>query len=145
MKVRLKRQTTWGCIRHFNVYKNGCYQGKLFNNISYNLEVSIGDQLEFREGFLCIPQKINVTAETKEITITTTKQISELFSAFLLLFLALSLLIFPVRSLFLFATAEVIIFFLLSALFRYRSYQFNIANDQPSTTFLKNKTPLKLL
>lgn len=146
MKVRLKRQTTWGCIRHFNIYKNGRYQGKLFNNIVLDLEVSEGDQLEFKDGICSIPKKIHVTSDIKEITITTTKNISHLFSAFLLLFLALSLLAFPLYSLTLFMLAEILIFSLLSTIFRYRSYEFSIANTpQPVKTFFKQKAPLKSL
>lgn len=145
MKINLKRQTTWGCVRHFKVYKNGSYQGKLFNNISTELEVTKGDILEFREGFFRFSQKIEVTDDTKEVTITTTKHIQQLFTLFILLFLVLSLLIFSIKSLALFLIAEVSIFLFLNFLFRYRSYQFSVETQRPFRSLLQSVSPIRLI
>ncbi len=126
MKIILKRQTTWGCVRHFIVYKNGVKQGRLFNNITTEIEAEIGDILEFREGLFHFSQKIKVSSDTKEITISNTNQIKRLFSLFIMLFIAISLLSLSITSLKMFLFTEVSAFILLNHLFRYRSYNFNI-------------------
>ncbi|WP_086312962.1 hypothetical protein [Candidatus Enterococcus palustris] len=126
MKINLKRQTTWGCVRHFIVYKNGVKQGKLFNNITTEIDAEIGDTLEFREGLFRFSQKIKVNSETKEILISNTNQIKRLFSLFIILFIAISLLSLSIASLKVFLFTEISAFILLNHLFRYRSYNFNI-------------------
>ncbi|MGM0217069.1 hypothetical protein IGI43_000147 [Enterococcus sp. AZ126] len=141
MKINLKRQTTWGCVRHFIVYKNGVKQGKLFNNITTELEVKVGDTLEFREGLFRFSQKIYVTSETKEITITNTNDIKRLFSLFIILFLAISLLSLSIASLKIFLFTELSAFILLNHLFRYRSYVFNI---EPLDSLLSDVSGVEL-
>lgn len=141
MKINLKRQTTWGCVRHFIVYKNGVKQGKLFNNITTELEVKVGDSLEFREGLFRFSQKIYVTSETKEITITNTNDIKRLFSLFIILFLAISLLSLSIASLKIFLFTELSAFILLNHLFRYRSYVFNI---EPLNSLLSDVSGVEL-
>lgn len=138
MKITLKRQTTWGCVRHFSVYKNGSYQGKLFNNISTELDAQAGDTLEFREGSLRFSQKIKITPETDEITITNTNHIKQLFFLFIILFLAISLICLSIESLKLFLFTEITTFILLNQLFRYRSYQFSVETHHPIRSFLKS-------
>lgn len=132
MKIILKRQTTWGCVRHFIVYKNGVKQGKLFNNITAEVDVEPGDTLEFREGLFRFSQKINVTSQTKEVLITNTNQIKRLFSLFIILFLAISLFSFSIASLQMFLFTEISAFILLNQLFRYRSYSFNVEPSPPT-------------
>lgn len=141
MKINLKRQTTWGCVRHFIVYKNGVKQGKLFNNITTELEVKVGDTLEFREGLFRFSQKIYITSETKEITITNTNDIKRLFSLFIILFLAISLLSLSIASLKIFLFTELSAFILLNHLFRYRSYVFNI---EPLDSLLSDVSGVEL-
>ncbi|WP_430603947.1 hypothetical protein IGJ02_001531 [Enterococcus sp. DIV0724b] len=126
MKISLKRKTTWGCVRHFVIYKNGVKQGKLFNNIVTEIDVEIGDILDFRESFFYFSQKINVTSETKEIIIANSKQIRHLFSLCIILFLSLSLLSLSIASLNLFLFTEISSFLFLNLLFRYHSYRFSI-------------------
>ncbi|MBO0469125.1 hypothetical protein JZO66_01110 [Enterococcus sp. DIV0242_7C1] len=145
MKIVLKRQTTWGCVRHFSVYKNGDYQGKLFNNFSTELEVNEGDTLEFREGLFRFSQKIKVTSDTKEVTITNTNQIQQLFALFITLFLAISLISLSIDSLKIFFFVEMISFGVLSQLFRYRSYRFSVEPEQPIRSFLKNTMTTKII
>lgn len=131
MKINLKRQTTWGCVRHFIIYKNGVKQGKLFNNITTEIDVTVGDTLEFREGLFRFSQKIKITSQTKEIVISNTHQIKHLFSLFIILFLAISLLSLSIASLKIFLFTEISAFILLNHLFRYRSYNFDIEPIDP--------------
>lgn len=145
MKIKLKRQTTWGCVRHFSIYKNGIYQGKLFNNLPTELEVAIGDRLEFREGLFRFSQKIKVTPQTEEIIITNTKRLQQLFTLFIILFLAISLSCLAVDSLKIFLFTEFVAFVVLNQLFRYRSYQFNVATYQPIRSFFKEVVPIKFI
>lgn len=145
MKINLKRQTTWGCVRHFSVYKNGEYQGKLFNNILSELDVTVGDTLEFREGIFRFSQKIKVASDTKEVTITNTNQIQQLFSLFIILFLAISLASLSIDSLNVFLFTEVSAFIVLNQLFRYRSYQFNVETHKPVRSFFKELTMTKMI
>ncbi|MBO0423613.1 hypothetical protein [Enterococcus plantarum] len=145
MNIKLKRQTTWGCVRHFSVYKNGVYQGKLFNNISIELNVTVGDILEFREGLFRFSQKVNITPDTEEVTITTTNQIQQLFSLFIILFLAISLASLSIDSLNIFLMTEVSAFVVLNQLFRYRSYQFNVETHNPIRSFFKEGTTTKTI
>lgn len=145
MKLTLKRQTTWGCVRHFSLYKNGMYQGKLFNNISTEVDVEVGDTLEFREGILRFSQKIKVTPETEEITITNTNHIQQLFALFIILFLAISLVSFSIESLKIFLFAEITAFTILHQLFRYRSYQFNVETHRPIRSFFKEVATTKTI
>ncbi|EOI00340.1 hypothetical protein UAY_01443 [Enterococcus moraviensis ATCC BAA-383] len=145
MKINLKRQTTWGCVRHFSVYRNGTYQGKLFNNISTELDVNVGDTLEFREGSLRFSQKIKITPETDEITITNTNHIQQLFSLFIILFLAISLISLSIESLSLFLFTEITAFVLLNQLFRYRSYQFSVETHHPIKSFFKDVVAPKII
>ncbi|MBM7688315.1 hypothetical protein BCR24_05555 [Enterococcus ureilyticus] len=141
MKIKLKRQTTWGCVRYFSVYKNGTYQGKLFNNISTELEVAVGDTLEFREGIFRFSQKIKVTSKTEEVTITNTNHLQQLFTLFLMLFLVISLASLTIDSLKIFLLIEFITFIILNQLFRYRSYQFNVETHR---SFFKEVAPTKI-
>ncbi|MTD38802.1 hypothetical protein GIX45_09185 [Erwinia sp. CPCC 100877] len=138
MKITLKRQTTWGCVRHFSVYKNGQYQGKLFNNLPKELVVETGDVLEFKEGLFRFSQKIRVNGKTEEIIITNTHQLQQLFTLFILLFLAISLIGLTIKSLTGFVVIELSTFALLNQLFRYRSYQFNVEPQTPLRSFIKN-------
>ncbi|MHC5229080.1 hypothetical protein ACYSNW_12425 [Enterococcus sp. LJL99] len=126
MKIKLKRQTTWGSVRYFTIYKNGVKQGKLFNSLSTDLEVEVGDVLEFREGLFKFCKKVVITNETKEVIISTTESIQQLFLTFTLSFLALSFLCYSIDSLKIFLFAEVSIFLLLNHLFRHLSYRFII-------------------
>lgn len=145
MKIILKRQTTWGCVRHFTVYRNGLYQGKLFNNISTELDVTVGDTLEFKEGIFRFSKKIKVTPETKEVTITNTNHIQQLFTLFILLFLAISLASLSIDSLNVFLFTEITAFALLNQLFRYRSYQFNVETHHPIRSFFKETRITKFI
>lgn len=126
MKIKLKRQTTWGSVRYFTIYKNGVKQGKLFNSLSTDLEVEVGDVLEFREGLFKFCKKVVITNETKEVIISTTESIQQLFLIFTISFLALSFLCYSIDSLKIFLFAEVSIFLLLNHLFRHLSYRFII-------------------
>ncbi|MEI5988685.1 hypothetical protein A5881_000172 [Enterococcus termitis] len=134
MNILLKRQTSWGCVRHFRIYKNGVAKGKLFNNIPINLEVEPGDILEFREGLFYMSQKINITSETKEITITNTNRIQNLFYLFILLFLTISLFSLFIDSLKIFLATELSALLSLNLIFRYHSYTFHIEPEQKSIT-----------
>ena len=124
MKIKLKRQTTWGSVRYFTIYKNGVKQGKLFNSLSTDLDVNVGDVLEFREGLFKFCKKVVITKETKEVIISTTDNIQQLFLIFTLSFLAVSLLCYSIDSLKIFLFAEISIFLLLNHLFRHLSYRF---------------------
>lgn len=126
MKINLKRQTTWGSVRYFTIYKNGVKQGKLFNSLSTDLEVKVGDVLEFREGLFKFCKKVTITNETKEVIISTTESVQQLFLIFIVSFLALSFCCYSIDSLKLFLFAEVSIFLLLNHLFRHLSYRFII-------------------
>ncbi|WP_348923025.1 hypothetical protein [Enterococcus rotai] len=143
MKIKLQRQTTWGCVRHFTVYKNGIQQGKLFNNIPTELDVEIGDTLEFREGIFRFSQKIIVTPEIKEVSITNSNHLQQLFALFITLFLAISLLSLSIESLQVFLVIEFTAFIFLNHLFRYRSYQFSVETSQPLRSLLKSITSAK--
>ncbi|ALS00765.1 hypothetical protein ATZ33_05085 [Enterococcus silesiacus] len=144
MKIKLQRQTTWGCVRHFTVYKNGIQQGKLFNNIPTELEVKTGDTLEFREGIFRFSQKIIVTPDIKEVSITNSNHLQQLFALFIILFLAISLLCLSIDSLNVFLAIEVATFVILNHLFRYRSYQFSVETSQPLRSLLKSLTSAKV-
>lgn len=124
MKVKLTRQTTWGSIRYFTVYKNGIKQGKLFNNLPTNVEVNVGDVLEFREGLFKFCKKVVITKETKEVIISTTERIQQLFLIFILAFSIFSFVCYSIDSLNIFLFSEFSIFLLLNHLFRHLSYRF---------------------
>lgn len=145
MKINLKRQTTWGCVRHFSVYKNGKYYGKLFNNISTEIDVIIGDTLEFREGFFRFSQKVKITSDTEEVLITNTNHIQHLFTLFIILFLAVSLVSLSIDSLEIFLFTEILSFAVLNQLFRYRSYQFSVETHHPIRSFFKESTTTKMI
>ncbi|WP_086444387.1 hypothetical protein [Candidatus Enterococcus lemimoniae] len=143
MKINLKRQTTWGCVRYFTVYKNGIRQGNLFNNIPTEMDVELGDTLEFREGLFRFSQKVVVTTETKEISITNSYRLQQLFSLFIILFLAISLLCLSINSIQVFLAVEITSFVILNHLFRYRSYQFNVETNRPIQSLLKSISGIK--
>jgi hypothetical protein len=145
LKITLKRQTTWGCVRHFSVYKNGHYQGRLFNNLPKELVVEPGDTVEFKEGLFRFSQKIQVNADMEEITITNTNQLQQLFTLFILLFLAVSLVSLTIQSLTGFLAIEFSTFALLNQLFRYRSYQFNVEAQSQLPSFIKNPIKTKVI
>ncbi|OTN90295.1 hypothetical protein A5819_002794 [Enterococcus sp. 7E2_DIV0204] len=143
MKINLKRQTTWGCVRYFTVYKNGIRQGNLFNNIPTEMDVELGDTLEFREGLFRFSQKVVVTTDTKEISITNSYRLQQLFSLFIILFLAISLLCLSINSIQVFLAVEITSFVILNHLFRYRSYQFNVETNRPIQSLLKSISGIK--
>ncbi|ALS38176.1 hypothetical protein ABID30_000130 [Enterococcus rotai] len=143
MKINLKRQTTWGCVRYFTVYKNGIRQGNLFNNIPTEMDVELGDTLEFREGLFRFSQKVVVTTDTKEISITNSYRLQQLFSLFIILFLAISLLCLSINSIQVFLAVEITSFVILNYLFRYRSYQFNVETNRPIKSLLKSISGIK--
>ncbi len=143
MKINLKRQTTWGCVRYFTVYKNGIRQGNLFNNIPTKMDVELGDTLEFREGLFRFSQKVVVTTDTKEISITNSYRLQQLFSLFIILFLAISLLCLSINSIQVFLAVEITSFVILNHLFRYRSYQFNVETNRPIQSLLKSISGIK--
>ena len=143
MKIKLKRQTTWGCVRYFTVYKNGIRQGNLFNNIPTEMDVELGDTLEFREGLFRFSQKVVVTTDTKEISITNSYRLQQLFSLFIILFLAISLLCLSINSIQVFLAVEITSFVILNHLFRYRSYQFNVETNRPIQSLLKSISGIK--
>lgn len=143
MKINLKRQTTWGCVRYFTVYRNGIRQGNLFNNIPTEMDVELGDTLEFREGLFRFSQKVVVTTDTKEISITNSYRLQQLFSLFIILFLAISLLCLSINSIQVFLAVEITSFVILNHLFRYRSYQFNVETNRPIQSLLKSISGIK--
>ncbi|MBO0440244.1 hypothetical protein [Candidatus Enterococcus ikei] len=126
MNISLKRQTPWGCMRHFVIYKNGIKQGKLFNNIVTEIEVEDGDVLSFKEGYFYFSKTIKIESETKEVVIVNNNHIKQLFSLFIILFLAISLLTFSITSLKGFISTEIASFYILNLLFRYYSYSFKL-------------------
>lgn len=135
MKIKLKRQTTWGCVRYFSIYKNGVLQGKLFNNIGTELEVEAGDTLEFREGLFQFSQKMIVSPSMTEITITNSKNLQPLFLKLISLFLLISFFALSIQSLGVFLAVEIGIFLFLNHVFRHQSYQFQIEGYQKTHTF----------
>ena len=126
MKIKLKRQTTWGSVRYFTIYKNSIKQGKLFNSLSTDLEVEVGDVIEFREGPFKFCKKVIITDKTKEIIISTTNHIQQLFLLFSIFFLLISSFCFSIDSFRIFIVSEISIFMLLNHLFRHLSYQFQV-------------------
>lgn len=143
MKVKLMRQTTWGTIRYFTIYKNGISQRKLFNNIPVNLDVNVGDVLEFREGLFKFCNKIVITEETKEVIIQTTNQMKQLFLLFIFSFLAVSLVSYSLTSLRLFLFTEVSAFMILHHLFRHFSYFFIIQPAPVKKSAILHSTYIK--
>ncbi|MBP2099705.1 hypothetical protein [Enterococcus rivorum] len=135
MKITLRRQTTWGCVRYFSLYKNGTYQGKLFNNIATELEVDAGDKIEFREGLFQFSQKMIVSPSMTEITITNSKNLQPLFLKFITLFLLVSFFALSIHSLGVFLAVELVTFLLLNHVFRHQSYQFQIEGYQKTHSF----------
>lgn len=74
MKITLTRKTSaWGALRYFTFYKNGVHQGKLFTNVPIEIEADHGDVLTFYEGWFQFYRRIEVTEDTKEITIINSK------------------------------------------------------------------------
>lgn len=143
MEINLKRQTTWGCVRYFTVYKNGIRQGNLFNNISTKIDVEVGDTLEFREGLFRFSQKVIITSDTKEISITNSHRLQQLFALFITLFLAISVLCLSIESITIFLAVELTSFVILNQVFRYRSYQFNVQTSRPLHTLFKSISGIK--
>lgn len=135
MDIKLKRQTTWGCVRYFSIYKNGDLQGKLFNNITNKIEAEAGDVLEFREGLFRFSQKVVVSPNMTEVTITNTNNLQQLFFKFITLFLLVSALSLSIPSLFIFLVVELVTFLFLSHIFRHQSYQFQIEGYQKTHSF----------
>jgi hypothetical protein len=140
MNIHLKRQTSWGCVRHFSIYKNGIAQGKLFNNIPVDLAVEPGDILEFKEGLFYTSQKITITSASTEILITNTNRIQHLFYLFIFLFLTVSLVGLYLASIKIFLMTEISTLFMLNLFFRYRSYLFQI---DPGDTLPEELTHLE--
>jgi len=76
MKITLTRKTSaWGALRYFTFYKNGVHQGKLFTNVPIEIEADPGDVLTFYEGWFQFYRRIEVTEDTKEITIINSKKL----------------------------------------------------------------------
>lgn len=135
MKITLRRQTTWGCVRHFSIYKNGDYQGKLFNTIATEVAVEVGDQLEFREGLFQFSQKMIVSANMTEITITNAKNIQQLLLKCMTLFLFVSCFALFINSFVLFLVIELASLLFLNRVFRQLSYHFQIDEYQGNHSF----------
>lgn len=80
MKITLTRKTSaWGALRYFTFYKNGVHQGKLFTNVPIEIEADPGDVLTFYEGWFQFYRRIEVTEDTKEITIINSKKLQHVF------------------------------------------------------------------
>ncbi len=55
------------------------HQGKLFTNVPIEIEADPGDVLTFYEGWFQFYRRIEVTEDTKEITIINSKRIATRF------------------------------------------------------------------
>lgn len=130
MELILKRQTHWGCVRHFTIYKNGVRQGRLFNGVSTTIEAEAGDTLEFREGLFHFCRKITVKPTMKEIVIKNSNNLLQLLLSFIFLFLVASACLFTIDSLIIFSLSEALVLLALTHIFRYSSYQFHLDSQE---------------
>lgn len=126
MKIKLKKQTLWGCMKPLTVYINDTKQGKLFNCISMELDVQPGDEISFKEGPLPTFKKIEVSSYTKEIVITNSNNLQQLFLKFMLLFLVLFASCLLIQSMLTFSALGIALLIGFMYLFRVQSYRFEV-------------------
>lgn len=126
MKIKLKKQTHWGCMKPLTVYVNDKKQGKLFNCISMELDVQSGDEISFKEGPLPTFKKIEVSSYTKEIVITNSNNLQQLFVKLMLLFLILFASCLLIQSMITFSALGVALLLGFLYLFRVQSYRFEV-------------------
>ncbi|MGC6769962.1 hypothetical protein ACYSNR_12055 [Enterococcus sp. LJL128] len=126
MKIKIKKETHWGCLKPLNVYVNDEKRGKLFNCISLNLDVQPGDEISFKEGPFPAFKKIEVAPHTKEIVIKNSNNLQPLFVKFLLLFFVFVISCLVIQSMLFFAAFVIALFLGFVSIFRLQSYQFEI-------------------
>ncbi|MGC3569630.1 hypothetical protein ACPTE7_14230, partial [Enterococcus faecalis] len=104
--------------------KNGVHQGKLFTTVPIEIEADPGDVFTFYEGWFQFYRRIEVTEDTKEITIIYSKKLQHVFYTCVVLFLILSLLFRSAQYLSTFIIAEILIYSGIQWLFRQQTYHF---------------------
>lgn len=139
MKITLTRKTSaWGALHYFTFYKNGVHQGKLFTNVPIEIEADPGDVLTFYEGWFQFYRRIEVTEDTKEITIINSKKLQHVFYTCVVLFLILTLLFLSAQKLSTFIIAEILIYSGIQWLFRQQTYHFTVKKKtEPFASYSK--------
>ncbi|EEU72329.1 MULTISPECIES: hypothetical protein [Enterococcus] len=141
MKITLTRKTSaWGALRYFTFYKNGVHQGKLFTNVPIEIEADHGDVLTFYEGWFQFYRRIEVTEDTKEITIINSKKLQHVFYTCVVLFLILTLLFLSAQKLSTFIIAEILIYSGIQWLFRQQTYHFTVKKKTESFASYSKKS-----
>ena len=96
-----------------------------FTNVPIEIEADPGDVLTFYEGWFQFYRRIEVTEDTKEITIINSKNCN-MFYTCVVLFLILTLLFLSAQKLSTFIIAEILIYSGIQWLFRQQTYHFTV-------------------
>ncbi|MCB5950545.1 hypothetical protein LI951_00535 [Enterococcus sp. BWT-B8] len=126
MKIKIKKQTHWGCLKPLTVTVNNQSKVKLFNCIPLEIEAQPGDEISFKEGIFSSFKKIEVTVNTHEILITNSNNLQQLFLKFMLPFLVFTVSCLIIQSMLNLAAFALVLFIGFIHVFRLQSYQFEI-------------------